>query len=87
VANHDPFNYPTNYHAESDTFDKVDFSQLKLNTAIIAALTYGFANMAVTWKRQTRAEIQNLIDTTDLKRQMKMFYLYKIWLDGSRGRQ
>jgi hypothetical protein len=86
AANQAPVDYGPNYHAESDTFDKVDFNQLKLNTAITAALTYGFANMDVTWKRQTRAEIQNLIDTTDLKRQMEMFDLYKNWLDVTRGR-
>jgi carboxypeptidase Q len=86
VANQAPVDYGPNYHAESDTFDKVDFNQLKLNSAIIAALTYGFATMDVTWKRQTRDEIQNLLDTTDLRRQMEMFDLYKSWLDGSRGR-
>lgn len=86
VANQAPVDYGPNYHAESDNFDKVDFNQLKLNSAITAALTYGFANMDVTWKRQTRAEIQTLIETTDLKRQMEMFGLYKSWLDGTRGR-
>jgi len=86
TANQAPLDYGPNYHAESDTFDKVDFNQLKLNSAITAALTYGFATMDVTWKRQTRDEIQNLIDTTDLKRQMEMFDLYKSWLDGTRGR-
>jgi hypothetical protein len=86
VANHDPADYAPNYHAASDTFDKVDLHQLRLNAAIIAALTYGFANMEVTWKRQTRAEIQKLIDTTDLKQQMETFNLYPGWLDGTRGR-
>jgi Zn-dependent M28 family amino/carboxypeptidase len=86
VANHDPYNYGPNYHAESDTFDKVDSRQLRINAAIVAALAYGFANMEVTWKRQTRAEIQNLIDTTSLRQQMDMFGLYPGWQDGSRGR-
>ena len=87
VANHDPVDYASNYHAESDTFDKVDLRQLRLNASIIAALTYEFANMEVTWKRQTRAEIQKLIDTTDLKQQMEMFNVYTGWLDGPRGRK
>lgn len=86
VANQAAVDYGPNYHAESDTFDKVDFHQLKLNCAITAALTYGFANMDVTWKQQTRDEIQTLIDTTDLRRQMEMFDLYKSWLDETRGR-
>ncbi|MCX6581170.1 MAG: M20/M25/M40 family metallo-hydrolase [Candidatus Aminicenantes bacterium] len=86
VANQDPHEYAPNYHAESDTFDKIDLRQLKINGAIMAALAYGFANMEVAWKRQTRAEIQRLIDSTDLKKQMEIFHLYGGWLDGTRGR-
>ncbi len=86
VGNHDPYNYGPNYHAESDTYDKVDMRQVKINAAVVAALVYGFANMDVTWKRQTRDEIQTLIDTTPLRQQMDMFNLYPGWLDGSRGR-
>ena len=87
VANHDPANYGPNYHAESDTYDKVDLRQLKLNSAIVAALTLGFANMEVTWKRQTRQEIEQLLQTTSLRQQMEMFDLYPGWEDGTRGRR
>lgn len=83
----DPTDYGYDYHAESDTFDKVDLRQLKLNASILAAFTYGFANMDVSWKRQTRAEIQKLIEATDLGKQMKTFGLYTGWLNGSRGRK
>jgi len=86
VADQDPANYAPNYHAESDTFDKIDLRQLKLNAAIMAALAYGFAHMEVTWKRQTRDEIQRSIDSTDLGKQMEIFHLYRGWLDGTRGR-
>ncbi len=86
VGNHDPYNYGPNYHAESDTYDKVDMRQVKINAAVVAALVYGFATMDVTWKRQTRDEIQTLIDTTPLRQQMDMFNLYPGWMDGSRGR-
>lgn len=86
VGNHDPYNYGPNYHAESDTYDKVDQSQLRLNAAIAASLVYGFANMEVTWQRQTRDQIQQLIETTELRQQMDMFDLYPGWEDGSRGR-
>lgn len=85
VANHDPFNYGPNYHAESDTYDKVDTRQLRLNAAIVAALTYGFANMEVTWQRQTRSDVQHLINSTPLRTQMDMFNLYPGWQDGARG--
>lgn len=87
VANQEAYNYGPNYHAESDTYDKVDLRQLRLNAAIIAALAYGFANMEVTWPRQTRADIQKIIDNTDLRQQMDMFNLYPTWEDATRGRQ
>lgn len=88
VPNQAPANYGPNYHAASDNFDKVDLHQLKLNAAVMAALTYGFANMDVTWKRHTRAQIQQMIDTTTgLKQQMETFGLYSGWLDGTRGKK
>ncbi len=61
VANQAPANYGPNYHARSDTFDKVDQQQHRLNAAIAAAVTYGFATMDVTWQRQTREEIAQII--------------------------
>jgi hypothetical protein len=86
VANHEPFNYGPNYHAESDTYDKVDVRQLRINAAVVAAFTLGCANMDVNWNRQTRAEVEHLIHNTSLRTQMDMMYLYEGWLDGSRGR-
>jgi hypothetical protein len=87
VGNHDPYNYGPNYHAESDTYDKVDLRQLRVNAAVVSALIYGFANMDVTWKRQTKEEVQRLIDTTPLRQQMDMFNLYPVWENGTRGRK
>ena len=87
VANQESANYGPNYHARSDTFDKVDLHQLRLNAAIAAAVTYGFAEVDVTWSRHRRRDIQRLIDTTDLADQMKMLFgLWEGWQDGSRGR-
>lgn len=87
VANQESANYGPNYHAGSDTFDKVDLKQLRLNAAIAAAVTYGFATMEVNWKRQTRAEIEALMNATDLTAQMKSFNVWNDWADGKRGRQ
>ena len=87
VANQAASNYGPNYHARSDTFDKVDQHQLKLNAAIAAAVTYGFATMDVTWRRQTRDEIQAIIDNTDLGDQMDMFGLVEPWVTAERGRE
>jgi hypothetical protein len=87
VANQESANYGPNYHARSDTFDKVDLRQLRLNAAVAAAVTYGFAEMDVTWRRQTRAEIEEIIRTTDLGDQMKSFGMWQSWTNGTRGRQ
>jgi Zn-dependent M28 family amino/carboxypeptidase len=87
VANHDPYNYGPNYHAASDTYDKVDLVQLRLNAAIMAAITYAFAEMDVSWDRHTQAQIQNLVDETDLGKDMRTFGLMSGWEDGSRGRR
>ncbi|MCZ6506882.1 MAG: peptidase M28, partial [Acidobacteria bacterium] len=85
VGNQESANYGPNYHARSDTFDKVDLRQLKLNAAIAAAVTLGFANMEITYTRQTRADLDRLIETTDLQQQMEMFGLWEAWVAGTRG--
>ena len=85
VADQESANYGPVYHASSDTFDEVDQRQLRLNAAIAAAVTWSFAEMEVTWKRQTRAEVQQLIDTTDLGPEMRAFHLMEGWDKGERG--
>lgn len=86
VANQADANYASNYHAESDTFDKVDLQQLRLNSAIAAAVIWGFANDTARLPRQTHAEIEALINSTDLELQMKNFAVWDAWADESRGR-
>lgn len=86
VGNHDPANYGPNYHARSDTFDKVDQSQLRLNSVVVAALTLSFAQMERSWGRRTRAQIEELIQVNSLKNQMDAWGGWESWLDGSRGR-
>jgi hypothetical protein len=80
-------NYASNYHAESDTFDKVDQQQLKLNSAITAAVIWGFANSQDRVPRFTRAQVENLVETTDLEAQMRHFGVWDGWANGQRGRQ
>jgi len=89
VGNHLPQVYGINYHASSDTFDKVDLKQLKINSAIIGAVILGFADMDekdINWKRQSREEIQAMFEKFDLEFTMRMFNVWESWLDGSRGR-
>ncbi len=89
VANHEEYNYALNYHAESDTYDKVDIVQLKKNTVIVAALTLEYANdLSIKLKRQTRSEIETLIVNTDLEDQMRaMMNVWDEWTTGIRGRK
>jgi Zn-dependent M28 family amino/carboxypeptidase len=79
-------NYASNYHAESDTFDKVDQHQVRLNSAVVAALVWGFANSADRLPRQSHEEIEALINGTDLEQQMRNFAVWDDWAEGVRGR-
>ena len=90
VGAHKPQVYGQNYHASSDTFDKVDLKSLKRNSAIVAAVILGFANIEekdITWKRQTRPEIQQMFEQFDLEFTMRMFNVWEAWLSGERGRK
>ena len=86
VANQADANYASNYHAESDTFDKVDQQQLRLNSAIAAAVLWGFANSTDRLPRQSHDEIETLINDTDLEKQMRDFAVWDGWAAGERGR-
>jgi hypothetical protein len=79
-------NYASNYHAESDTFDKVDQNQMRLNSAIAAAVIWGFANDSERLPRHSRAEIEAMIANSDLEQQMKDFATWDAWIEGTRGR-
>ena len=90
VGNHLPQVYGQNYHASSDTYDKVDLKQLKVNSAIVAAVILGAANLdddEITWKRQTRPEIQQMFESFDLEFTMRMFNVWDSWMAGKRGRK
>ena len=87
VANQEPALYGPNYHARSDEFDRCDTREVRLNAAIVAALVYGFAEDEAMLKRQTRAEIEDLMKRTDLDDQMKTFNLWDAWVAGRRGRR
>lgn len=86
VADQESATYGPNYHARSDTFDKCDTRVLRQNGAVAAALVYGFATMAETLPRQTRAEIEAMMKKTDLEQQMKSMNVWDGWAKGVRGR-
>lgn len=86
VANQDSVPYIPDYHAESDTFDKVDQREAKANAAIAAALVYGLAESPERpAKRQTRAEVEKLLVDTKLEPQMRAFLQWADWEAGKRG--
>ncbi len=86
-ADQEPANYMQNYHAASDTYDKVDLRQLADNAAFIAGVTYGIAERAAPLgARQSRAEIALLLERTGLAQEMKIGGLWDAWAAGKRGR-
>jgi Zn-dependent M28 family amino/carboxypeptidase len=88
IANQEEANYLPNYHATSDSFDKVDLLQLKINTAIAAVTAFGIAERAAPLgPRQSRAEIETLLKTSGLEEQMKAEGMWQSWESGKRGRQ
>ncbi|HVB35973.1 MAG TPA: M20/M25/M40 family metallo-hydrolase [Candidatus Acidoferrales bacterium] len=88
VANQEPDDYMTNYHAASDTYDKVDFAQLKRNEAIAAVTAYAVADLPQRLGvRQSRKQIEQLMSNTGLEKEMKETGFWPMWVDGKRGRQ
>jgi carboxypeptidase Q len=87
VANQEEGNYLINYHAMSDTFDKVDIEELKKHVAEAAALTFGIADAhRRLGPRLNHAEIEQTLRDTHLDEQLKTFGIWKDWESGSRGR-
>ena len=85
VANQDPVPYLPDYHAESDTFDKVDVAAAKENEAMDAALLWSLANSDARLPQQTRAEVEKLLADQHLAEQMKQFAQWDDWAAHKRG--
>ena len=86
VANQDAIPYLPDYHAESDTFDRVDAREAQANAAIATALVWRLADDPERFgRRLTRAEVQKLITDTKLDVQMKAFGQWDDWVAGRRG--
>src|SRR5271165_5471150 len=88
VAEQDEANYLENYHAISDTYDKVDFAQLKKHVAEAAALSVGLADLPTKiGPRLTRSEIEQTIRDSNSVEMFKSFGLWDEWVSGQRGRE
>jgi hypothetical protein len=88
VANQVEANYLINYHASSDTFDKVDTVALKKHVAEAAGVTFTLAN-AASWlgPRLNRAQIEQNLRQTHLDEDLKTSVLWQEWENGERGRE
>jgi carboxypeptidase Q len=88
VANQEVANYLQNYHAASDTFDKVDIRELKLNTVLAAVTAWGIADRAEPiGPRYSRAQIETMMKETGLDQEMKTLGMWADWESGARGRK
>ncbi len=87
VADQEEANYLENYHAVSDTYDKVDFPQLKKHVAEAAALTVELANLPEKiGPRLTHDQIEQTMRDTDSVEMMKADGIWDDWTSGKRGR-
>jgi carboxypeptidase Q len=88
VANQEESNYLLNYHAMSDTFDKVDLVELRKHVVEASALTIGLANVPEPpGPRLHHAQIEPTLHETHLEDQLKAFGTWSDWESGKRGRK
>lgn len=87
VALQDAASYLPPYHAESDTFERINARELRVNVAVATALVWSLAeNPERVGRRLTRAEVQKLLIDNKLDQQMKAFGQWDDWQAGRRGR-
>src|SRR5580698_9727685 len=88
VADQEEANYMENYHAVSDTYDKVDFVQLKKNVAEAAEFSFALANLPEKiGPRFTRAQILQSLQETHNEDLLKSSGLWDAWQSGRVGRE
>jgi len=88
VADQLEANYLENYHAVSDTYDKVDFPQLKKHVAEAAALSVELADLPEKiGPRLTHDQIEQTMRATNSVEMLKANGIWDDWVSGQRGRQ
>jgi len=88
VADQEEANYLENYHAVSDTYDKVDFPQLKKHVAEAAALSVELADLPEKiGPRLTHDQIEQTMRETNSVEMLKADGIWDDWVGGKRGRQ
>jgi Zn-dependent M28 family amino/carboxypeptidase len=88
VADQVEANYLENYHAVSDTYDKVDFAQLKKHVAEAAWLSVGLANLVQKiGPRLTHDQIEQTMRDSNSVDMLKADGIWDDWVSGRRGRE
>lgn len=88
VADQQEANYLENYHAVSDTYDKVDFAQLKKHVAEAALLSLELANVdQKIGPRLTHDQIEQTMRDSHSVEMLKANGIWDDWVNGRRGRQ
>jgi Zn-dependent M28 family amino/carboxypeptidase len=88
IADQVEANYLVNYHAVSDTYDKVDFPQLKEHVAEASVLAFGLANLPEKiGPRLTHDQIDQTLRETHGDDVLKAAGIWDDWDSGKRGRQ
>ncbi|HKU28262.1 MAG TPA: M20/M25/M40 family metallo-hydrolase, partial [Candidatus Sulfotelmatobacter sp.] len=88
VADQQEANYLENYHAISDTYDKVDFAQLKKHVAEAALLSLELANLEQkVGPRLTHDQIEQTMRDSHSVEMLKAQGIWDDWASGKRGRQ
>ncbi len=88
VADQQEANYLENYHATSDTYDKVDFAQLKKHVAEAALLSLELADLPEKiGPRLTHDQIEQTMRDSNSVEMLKADGIWDDWVGGKRGRQ
>jgi len=88
VADQQEANYLENYHAVSDTYDKVDFALVKKHVAEAAEFSFALANLPEKiGPRFSRSQIEQSLRETHGDEMLKSSGLWDAWQSGHLGRQ
>lgn len=84
----DPNHETASERATPDTFDKADITALKRQAGIAAITAYALADTSEPIaKRQSRAQVEQLLKQTGLGEEMKTQGFWPAWESGERGRK
>ncbi len=88
VADQQEANYLENYHAVSDTYDKVDFEQLKKHVAEATVLSLELASLPEkVGARLTHDQVEQTMRDSNSVEMLKAAGIWDEWVSGKRGRQ